>query len=76
MISLEQLSALLDAARQPFGADFEGDLDGESPARYLQLYVYVHRVQRSCPRCLSLLAGARTTGISAIRRSESCGGRP
>ena len=49
MISLEQLSALLDAARQPFGADFEGDLDGGSSARYLQLYVYVHRVNDLAP---------------------------
>ena len=36
-ISLAQLSALLSATAQPFSADF-------SPGRFIQLYLYVHRV--------------------------------
>jgi SagB-type dehydrogenase family enzyme len=36
-MSLEQLSAVLGAAARPFSADFAG-------ARFIQLYVYAHRV--------------------------------
>jgi SagB-type dehydrogenase family enzyme len=43
-ISFEMFSKLLDAALRPFAADFEGDLFGMAPARYITLYAYVHRV--------------------------------
>lgn len=48
-ISFEQLSTLLDAAFRPFAADFEGDLFGTPSARYIQLYLYVHRVRDLAP---------------------------
>jgi SagB-type dehydrogenase family enzyme len=41
-ISLEQLSAILAAASQPFSADFAG-------ASFIQLYLYVHRVEALPP---------------------------
>jgi SagB-type dehydrogenase family enzyme len=43
-ISFQQLSTLLEVATRPFAADFEGDLFGTPSARYIQLYLYVHRV--------------------------------
>lgn len=41
-ISLAQLSAILDAAARPFFADF-------AAARFVQLYLYVHRVDGLAP---------------------------
>jgi SagB-type dehydrogenase family enzyme len=43
-IALAQLASLLDAAMRQHRADFEGDLPAGNPARYAQLYLYVHRV--------------------------------
>lgn len=43
-LRFEQLSTQLDAATRPYQADFEGDLYGTLPARYIELYLYVHRV--------------------------------
>lgn len=43
-ISFPQLSTLLDVATRPFAADFEGDLFGMPSARYIQLYLFIHRV--------------------------------
>jgi SagB-type dehydrogenase family enzyme len=43
-LRFEQLSTQLDVATRPFQADFEGDLYGTSPARYIELYLFVHRV--------------------------------
>ena len=48
-ISFEQLSTLLDAASRRFGADFENDLTGSQASRYIQLYLYVHRVDQLVP---------------------------
>lgn len=41
-MSLAELSAILHAAAQPFSADFGG-------TRFIQLYLYVHRVERLAP---------------------------
>lgn len=43
-LRFEQLSTQLDVATRPFQADFEGDLYGTQPARYVELYLFVHRV--------------------------------
>ncbi|MCZ2151564.1 MAG: SagB/ThcOx family dehydrogenase [Bryobacterales bacterium] len=48
-ISYEQLSKLLSTAARPFHADFEGDLSGGASARYLRLYLYIHRVSGMNP---------------------------
>ncbi|MFN7934982.1 MAG: SagB/ThcOx family dehydrogenase [Bryobacteraceae bacterium] len=48
-ISFEMFSTLLDLTTRPFAADFEGDLFGLDPARYITLHAYVHRVDSLDP---------------------------
>ena len=48
-IAFEKLSTLLNAASRPFAADFENDLTGAQESRYIQLYLYVHRVDQLVP---------------------------
>ena len=54
-MSLPQLSAILAAGTQPFSADFAG-------ARFIQLYLYAHRVDGLAARRVQVLAGARRAG--------------
>jgi SagB-type dehydrogenase family enzyme len=43
-IRFAQFASLLEVTRQPFHADFEGDLFPTPAARYITLYAFVHRV--------------------------------
>lgn len=48
-IALAQLSSLLAAGSRPFQADFEGDCFGGASAQFVELYLYVHRVEGLAP---------------------------
>jgi SagB-type dehydrogenase family enzyme len=67
-ISFEQLSKLLEATARPFHADFQGDLFGGNPARYLSLYLYIHRVSGINPGVYRYWPGSST--LECLRQRD------
>jgi len=48
-IGAHQLGVMIEAGMRPHQADFEGDLFGHLSARYIHLYLFVHRVNGIAP---------------------------